>query len=58
MRKDGMFWVFGQQRIITNRAGRDPLLGSWAGCPAEETHYQSQARTVLTQCRYVEFSMF
>ena len=59
MEKDGdYFWNYGQQKVVTNRGGEDPLLGKCSEYPAEESHFQWQARTIHAQCEYVTFSLF
>lgn len=52
------FWTYGQQTLVTNTSGSDPLMGDCKDRPNEEMSYTWRAAASFMQCRYVQFSLF
>ncbi len=52
------FWTYGQQTLVTNPEGEDPLTGKCADRPNETMHYTWKTRSAFLQCQYVQYSLF
>jgi hypothetical protein len=52
------FWNYGQKKIVTNRTGDDPLMGSCSDYPESELRSTWQGRDLNPQCDYVKFNPF
>lgn len=52
------FWTYGQQTLVTNPSGSDPLYGECKDRPNEEMSYTWKSPTAFMQCRYIQFSLF
>lgn len=52
------FWTYGQQTLVTNKSGSDPLFGPCAERPNEAMDYSWKTQSTLVQCKYVEFKLF
>ncbi len=52
---DYAFWNYRQQKVVTNRSGSDPLMGSCAEWPESENKSNWRSRELPLQCDYLKF---